>query len=136
MKLVYFCNVTVSIIFVSDLDLIQFYLFRLLLLFVRLNKLVNMISYWHFNVFPPDVSSCNLHSHSITSTCDVVDLEFEPSTSFANLIEDISVEEMLKVTLCNHMVMNSMQTCNSVIWKNKFSDISRKCILPDMIRKG
>ena len=33
--------------------------------------------------------------------------------------------------------MNSMNTCNSVTFyfmKNSFSDISRKCIVPNMIR--
>ena len=36
-------------------------------------------------------------------------------------------------------VMNSIQTCNSVTFyfmKNSFSDVSRKWILPDMIRAG
>ena len=35
--------------------------------------------------------------------------------------------------------MNSMQTCNSVtfcLMKNSFSDVSRKWILPNMIRAG
>ena len=37
----------------------------------------------------------------------------------------------------NIIAMNSMKTCNSVTFyfmKNSFSDISRKCILPNMIR--
>ena len=36
-------------------------------------------------------------------------------------------------------IMNSMQTCNSVTFyfmKNSFSDVSRKWILPNMIRAG